>query len=570
MSLLTSIKKPKSLILLFFFLSLAQLLPLLIFKEATPLPVVDILDFYIPQYKLIASQPFAFCSFDQPVNQLINGVNRDLLVSDLSIIYLLFLIFNAFWAYTVNVLLIKIIAFAGMYLFLKNNFNTFSQKQIAIGAFLFSCIPFFPFFGIGIAGQPLLANTLINFFKKKANYWDYLVLVLFPFYSSLVFTNVFIVFCLGLFCVYITIRQKKIPFHLAGATLLLFFLSLIVEYRLIHAMLTPGFIPSRTEFNPAAFITQSNLKMLFDSSFSILRNGLYHVELSYFVFVFLILCISIYNWQRLKTTSFFVASIVSIASISLLYGFVHSGYYIIVIEKIPFFRTFQIDRFYTLLPFLYFLLAISCAQYILQTGNVLRKRLLSITIVMSGIFIFVSSQPIKSIIANNIKGSKYTPSFEEYYDTELFKEVQMAIRLAPADYRIISIGLEPDASLYNGFYNLDAYLNIYPLEYKKKFRLLIKDELMKSKKIKTYFDDWGNRCYAFSSEIGNQLTFYKKDNLLLNDLSYNIKALKQITEKPVYIISTRRIKNADTLGIELINYFQNERFYRNLALYKVL
>jgi hypothetical protein len=571
MSLLTSIKKKTgNITFLFFLLSLIQIFPLFILGVDTSVQITDVLDVYVSQYKIIASSNYAFCSFDQPANQIMNGLNRDLLVSDLSIIYLLFLGFNSFCAYTLNVLFIKSIAFIGMYVFLKNNFTTFDQKQTAIGAFLFSCIPFFPFFGIGIAGQPLLINTFINFYKKRARYTDYIVLFLFPFYSSLVFTNLFVIFVAGLFCIFVLLHEKRIPFQLVLSLLLFSILGILVEYRLIHAVLTPGFISNRVEFNAAAFITKSGMKPFVDSAIKILTTGIYHVDLFYSWLVVLMLCISIFNWQKLKASPFFLKTIASIIAIALLYGLVHSSYYFFITEKIHFLKTFQVDRFYTLLPFLYFLLTAICIQHLLQTNSVFRKKMLTIAVTLSCIVLFLNSYSLKSIFTNNQKGKVHSPSYAEFYDATLFSKVQSAIPLAPSEYRTVSVGLEPDVLLYNGFYNLDGYLNIYPLDYKKRFRSFTEGELMKSDDLKKYFDDWGNRCYAFSSEIGKRLTPYKKDNTFINDLRFNTSALKQLTEKPVYLISTRQIKNADAIGIELVQFFQSKEFYRNIALYKVL
>ncbi|MBO5281674.1 MAG: hypothetical protein J6B43_00890, partial [Lachnospiraceae bacterium] len=62
----------------------------------------------------------------------------------------------------------------------------------------------------------------------------------------------------------------------------------------------------------------------------------------------------------------------------------------------------------------------------------------------------------------------------------------------------MSLGITPAAALYNGFYCLDGYSNLYPLEYKHEFREIIARELEKSEGVRVYFDAWGNRCYLFN------------------------------------------------------------------------
>ena len=83
--------KKKGIILLLFILSLSQLSPYFILGEHVTTLVNDNLDAYVPQYKTAATKEFAYCSFNKPVAQIMNGLNRDYLVSDLSVIYILFL-----------------------------------------------------------------------------------------------------------------------------------------------------------------------------------------------------------------------------------------------------------------------------------------------------------------------------------------------------------------------------------------------------------------------------------------------------------------------------------------------
>ena len=75
---------------------------------------------------------------------------------------------------------------------------------------------------------------------------------------------------------------------------------------------------------------------------------------------------------------------------------------------------------------------------------------------------------------------------------------------------MVSLGIDPAAALYHGFYSLDGYSNNYPLSYKHRFREVIAPELAKSEYLTDYFDDWGNRCYMFSAECPGYYTIEKK------------------------------------------------------------
>ena len=52
-------------------------------------------------------------------------------------------------------------------------------------------------------------------------------------------------------------------------------------------------------------------------------------------------------------------------------------------------------------------------------------------------------------------------------------------------------------AVMNNIATIDGYHNVYPLKYKDTFRRIIKRELEKDKTIKTYYDNYGSRVYAF-------------------------------------------------------------------------
>ena len=78
-----------------------------------------------------------------------------------------------------------------------------------------------------------------------------------------------------------------------------------------------------------------------------------------------------------------------------------------------------------------------------------------------------------------------------------------------SQYRVVSLGIDPAAAYYQGFYCLDGYLNNYSLDYKDKFRKIIQPELDKSEYLADYYDDRGNRCYLYSAEIPGYYTIEK-------------------------------------------------------------
>ena len=160
------------------------------------------------------------------------------------------------------------------------------------------------------------------------------------------------------------------------------------------------------------------------------------------------------------------------------------------------------------------------------------------------------------------------PSYREFYSVDLFKEIDNYIARPKADYRVISIGLHPSISWYNGFYALDGYFTNYPLTHKKDFRKIIAPELMKSEQLRTYFDEWGARCYVYVNELvhGNWL-YTKNKNGMVNKLDLNTNALLDLGGE--YIFSAVEIKNYEENQLALLKVFESKASVWRIYLYKV-
>ena len=88
-------------------------------------------------------------------------------------------------------------------------------------------------------------------------------------------------------------------------------------------------------------------------------------------------------------------------------------------------------------------------------------------------------------------------SFRKYYSVELFREIQLSIGRPLDSYRVASFGLTPAIALYNGFHVVDGFVNDYPLDYKRRFRRVIRRELQKSDSLRMHFDGWGSHVDLF-------------------------------------------------------------------------
>jgi len=136
-------------------------------------------------------------------------------------------------------------------------------------------------------------------------------------------------------------------------------------------------------------------------------------------------------------------------------------------------------------------------------------------------------------------------TFDNYYKFEVYSFIKSIVK----EDRVMSVGLDPMVAVMNDIKVIDGYHTIYSMKYKREFRKIIADELDANKDLKNYYDNWGNRVYAF----------YNDSNKLL----INFKEAKIVGAN--YIISAFPIKNAN---LELI--CQNCRNTMDIHLYKIL
>ncbi len=160
------------------------------------------------------------------------------------------------------------------------------------------------------------------------------------------------------------------------------------------------------------------------------------------------------------------------------------------------------------------------------------------------IFIQISSSVIpltkKFFLDQENYRNLYT--FKGYYMYEDYEKIKSVVQ----DERVISVGYDPMIAIMNNISTIDGYHNIYPLNYKEKFRKIIERELAKDTELKIYYDNWGSRVYAFIK------------NPEIIDLNF-LEARKIGAE---FIISKYRLKSEN---ISLIS----KNFRQKIYLYKI-
>jgi hypothetical protein len=227
-------------------------------------------------------------------------------------------------------------------------------------------------------------------------------------------------------------------------------------------------------------------------------------------------------------------------------------------QKFSILNTFNFSRYHYLRPMIIYVLFAVSLQILWRLNK--KWRMLAILLVVLQIGFLI---PTNEQIAY-----RDSPSFGQFYAVNEFNDIKKFIGKPVQDYRVVSIGIHPAVAQYNGMYTLDTYNNFYPLSYKHQFRKIIAPELDKDSTLKSYFDNWGGRCYIFSSELGEHYLFSKDTTKVIHHLDINTEALKQMGGD--YILSAVPILNAKEEHLDLQKVFDSKDAYWRIYLYKVM
>ena len=146
------------------------------FGEKSYIAVHDNMDLFLAQFQMLKNtDSFWKHGVDVP---FLGGISRDNLPSELSLYSMLYMIFPAYTAYILGLLLKIVIAMVSFRLLAKElypeKFETY-RPLIYMTGFAYGIINFFPAFGFAFASMPLAAYLLIRVYKKPSK-WLYVAL----------------------------------------------------------------------------------------------------------------------------------------------------------------------------------------------------------------------------------------------------------------------------------------------------------------------------------------------------------------------------------------------------------
>ena len=487
------------------------------------------------------------------------------------VFYLLMSPINAF---ITNMFFVRIVAFCALLALLKD-FKVNDTISFMI-SMTYASLPIYSVYGLSSMGIPLVWLGI----RKLSRYEDlkksYILIGIYGLFSSLVVAGFFI---LPLMIVYIigysickkndskSITKKKTILALSVAVIELLLIYVLSSANIIESVIgRDGFTSHKVDYKLIPESFSYNFKTL-------LLNGQYHAvslhnPIILIFFVTIILVIVMHLCYKEKEESYindiwYICILAAfIVLIALFHGLFKSK--IGVDMRSSFFNNspiigMQFDRIYWLYPTLWYVLwgiLLSVIYKMFISKRILKVFLILFMWLLPARVIFTDSDITMNIVdsmKNGVYGSK---SWSNGFHQEEFDQIDKYIGKEKSSYRVVSVGIHPAVALYNGFYTLDGYSNNYDVEYKYEFGNIINKELEKKPELYSYFWDWGNRCYAFSADIGKDVT-----NASIPDsteLEYDFDKLKLLGGE--YIISSVKICN-DEVNLEKEFLSDNGKIY---------
>ena len=511
------------------FLSINYIFPLLIFGNIT-LFYHDTLDSEIVYNSVLGK--ILGGNFDSIKIFLNNQIQVEYLRRLLQPFSYFYFFFSTEIAYWIIDILVKLTSYFSFYLLTKKiGLGKFESSFVAC---LFACINYRSQDGFGYAIIPYIIYLIS--FKKNLGLKNFLIVFFAGINSDLttIFPQLPIIAIISFFLG--NQDFKKYFINLVQVFLVFVFFIFLSNVNLVYSFLFSDQF-HRSNFVYESLTIKENLLLYFQEIFSLpIKKDWTFIKLfPEFLLFFTILIFSFFvNHKRIYFMLgliLLINSVVVFNNISFILDFRNSSTGIL--------KSFNYEYVKWTTPLLY-LVSLSL---ILKT-NKKCNYILKFVCLFCIFFFQISSSivPISKKFFFNQENYRNIYTFKGYYMYSDYKKIKSIVE----NKRVMSVGYDPMIAVMNNIATIDGYHNVYPLKYKDTFRRIIKRELDKDKEIKTYYDNYGSRVYAFVKNPENI------------DLDF-LEAKKIGAE---FVISKYIISNSD---ISLINKDFNQKIY----LYKI-
>jgi len=572
-------------------------IPLVLTGNGINVLIFDNLDSNIVWFKILAESGMIFASNDAIIPNMMNGLPRFSYGSEFDVILWFYYFLEPITAYTLNIIIMHTVAFFSMFVFVNRYLvsSTLRFREVIVYSLplMFALLPFWPSGGLTIPALPLVTFVLLNIYYKRDRWYDWIVLILLPFYSSFVLLYIFYIGFVGLIFISVTLYKKKINWRFVGALGLFTLMYLLVSYRLVEAtFFNNGFVSHRTEFN--VFFTESfldatrrfylfflnghethlhNIQMpfllptiIFSGVLLLFRRRLTSKE-SLVVMGILLFSLWTGIWEDMLGSLYGIPILITLSVsymvvakrleslmlamlgyifVSAIYGYTFYEGFSWIVDLFPIFKSLSLARASFIQPLILFVMLGLALQIIFRK---LHFQVMFMVVLLS----------LQLYVAYYSNWHRVDPvqgfaSFEDYYATKQFDALKEDLKDdGIKNLRFISFGMEPAVALYNGLHTVDGYSTNYPLEYKHKFNRIneVNSNDIFSIKEERPSQKWGSKLYIMS--INSALAEYQK-GLSVNFLGFDDFVLKELGTD--YLLSSYWLNYPEKHSLTFVQQYQ--------------
>lgn len=527
--------------------------------------------------------------FGEGLPEFLGGSPKTALTLPAPVFVLLFLGKNYHGALLLLQLLGRIVGFAGMYLLAK---KLTGKPVIAMAAgVLYGLLPFLAVYGFSQYGLPLLVWSILSIREKKYLFWAYGYVALYGLGSSLVLVGFGVLGMGVLWLLWDLWQYRSRRYETNGKGFLAAWLLLLGIYVAENATLLAQMlgiageeVSHKAEYvlRPTAFWSGFWERLFYGGQHSQGYQGL----LAAIGIGVMCTGITLLVGKRIQAGRALLKSMGICLGCNVFFALAASVW---SLESVVEIRTrmgalgaFQLERLLWMAPCLWYLFAACAGGMLVELWKAFSPKMLRLALAgcLTGLTLATALTGLEILLAGDIKSNvqklrnpDYSMmSFGEYYAVGVLEQVEVFLAeetgKEQAEYRVVSLGIDPAAALYHGFYCLDGYSNNYSLAYKHKFREVIAPELEKSEYLREYFDEWGNRCYLFSAECPGYYTI-EKNGFYFQQYQLNGVALKEMGCD--YLFSAAYIMDGEAQGLRLMREepFETSDSYYRIYVYEI-
>tara|TARA_B100000575_G_scaffold294187_1_gene308502 strand:+ start:2011 stop:3600 length:1590 start_codon:yes stop_codon:yes gene_type:complete len=479
-------------------LSLNYIVPYFLFGNIT-LFYHDALDSEIIYNKIIGKY---YSGDTDAINLLLNGeIKFEFLRRIYQPIIILYTIFETELAYWLTDIFVKLTSYIAFFTLTKK--FTKNIFICCLASCLFATLNVATHYGLGIAIFPYLIYLAL--FKTKIKIKHIFTIIFFGLNSDLILTIFTFPFLIAAVLIISPQTFKLFNFNNIKILIIFFISILIGNFNLILLGFSDQ-VFHREEFYKEALHPSDYFIAFFSQLFNYVNeiNFNFFNQFPEFFLLLFLFPLTIFLKQKKAKNIFFL-----ILFVEIFLFFLRTDFYLNFYNNSDgLFSSLNFGYCSTILPLLYCLLSILILKIERKNISNFFQFVVLISIFLGQINSSVVPFYKKFILNENNYRNIYT--FKEYYLYDDYKKFNAIID----DKRSLSLGIDPMIAIANNLATIDGYHNIYPLEYKKKFRLIIEKELQKNTKLKKYYDNWGSRVYGFISDPNNiEINFKQAKNL---------------------------------------------------------